>query len=68
MTARRDNNGNADDADWADRRGFAARDVRRDNNGNADDADFADRRGFARQDYAGTGFLQNIVGKLCRKC
>ena len=59
MTAERDNNGNADDADRADCRGFAERDVRcdlpgvtagRDNNGNADDADRADCRGFSRRD------------------
>ena len=53
VTARRRNNGNADDADLADCRGFARRDVHRDvrrdfpsvtsrrrSNGNADDADF----------------------------
>ena len=35
MISERDNNGNADDADLADCRGFAERDARRDNNGNA---------------------------------
>ena len=35
VIARRDNNGNADDADFADCRGFAGRDARRGNKGNA---------------------------------
>ena len=50
VISERDNNRNADDADLADCRGLAERDVRRDNNRNADDADLADCRGFAERD------------------